>query len=687
MKRVKGKIKQPLRFPQSIYKILFYYANDAIFLMAEDKFIECNPKTFEIFNCKREQIIGQTPYDKFSPERQPDGTKSKDKALEKIQLAYTGKSLLFEWMHKKATGELFDAEVSLNKVKIKNEYYLIAIVRDITEKKRVQNELELNYKRFKLLHEMDKAILKRLTDKEYADIVVSNIRKIILCDWVSVALFDFEKDTASIISEDPPDSIKLLHSKSVPLNQFGPIDLMLKGKINYLKSLHKIDQKYNIIKCLIKEGYNSGINIPLFAHNKLYGSLNIASKKENYFNEQIIEIAKEIAEILAIAIHQSKLYRELKNYSSNLEKLVQRRTHELAESEKKYKTIVETPLVAIYLANADSTISYVNDKFLQLTQYSKKEIINKKKMIEFVAENDKAFAEERIRRRQTEYIAPDLLEISLLKKDGTSFTALLSAARIYDSKGKLSNYLGAFIDISDRKIIEDKLIEINRQLEEFTYSASHDLKAPLRAIHGFATALLEDYNNKLDKTGIDYIKRIIFASQKMDSLINDLLQYSRLSRMDINLSPIDIYPIISGVISDLKGEIESKNVEILISKSLPKVIANNVLLTQVMHNIISNAIKFIKKDTKPIIKIWSEDKGNYARIYIQDNGIGIKKEYHEKIFKIFEKLHGIEQYPGTGIGLAIAKKATEKMQGYIGVESEENCGSKFWLEFTKYKEK
>jgi PAS domain S-box-containing protein len=806
MKRAKS-----IKLDEKIYKILFNHANDAIFLMHKDRFIECNPKTLEIFNCSKSEIIGATPYDKFSPEIQPDGTNSKDKALEKIMLAYKGVPLFFEWVHKKADGSLFDSEVSLNRIKQNNKYFLIAIVRDVSERKKLQqelqasinkyysiydtaplaflisdwnsriigwnhqaektfgwkadeimnknfydilvpnfalnhvknvfeklkrgekfvhsinanltkdgniitcewfntsyidennnlnflslslditdkiktqSELELNYKRFKLLHELDKAILEKWAAKEYAEIVVSNLRKILDCDYISFAFIDTKKNEAKIIAASPNKHFLLKEGAAISFNEFFQ-SKRKENKIIYINNLKEKGINQPIIKHLINTGYRSCIIMPICIDNKLYGYLNLASVKENFFDAHAVQIIQEVADIFAIAIQQNQLYEELKNYSLNLEKLVEQRTAELSESEKKYKMIVETPLVAIYIADETSTINFVNDRFLKLTNYSAEEVINKMKMIEFVAEKDKEFAFDRIRRRHKEYLAPDLIEITLLKKDGKEFTALLAPAGIYDNNGKLKGYLGALIDISDRKKLEEKLIEVNKELEAFTFSVSHDLKAPLRAMQGFAIALLEDYSNKLDETADEYLRRIVFASQKMDSLINDLLHYSRLSRMEIKLIPVDIKAVLQGVIANLYSEIESKNAKIEVASEIPIVCADQILLSQVLQNLISNAIKFSKKDTKPIIKIWAQEKNDYVRINVEDNGIGIKKEYHKKIFNIFERLHGVEIYPGSGIGLAIVKRAIERMNGIIGVESEEGCGSIFWFELPKSKE-
>lgn len=228
-----------------------------------------------------------------------------------------------------------------------------------------------------------------------------------------------------------------------------------------------------------------------------------------------------------------------------------------------------------------------------------------------------------------------------------------------------------------------RLQESNQELEAFAYSVSHDLRAPLRAMQGFSEALLQDYADRLDETGKDYARRILKAAQRMDNLIQDLLAYSTLTRQEIRRKPISVEGVIKETLRVLENEIKEREAVIKIDKPLPEVLANHSVLYQVLLNLLSNAIKFVKKDTRPVIRIWAEEIDDKVRLNIQDNGIGIPREHQERIFRIFERLHGIERYPGTGIGLAIVKKGVERMGGSVGLDSESGKGSRFWIELGK----
>ena len=228
------------------------------------------------------------------------------------------------------------------------------------------------------------------------------------------------------------------------------------------------------------------------------------------------------------------------------------------------------------------------------------------------------------------------------------------------------------------------------EMERFCYSIAHDLKAPLRAIKGLTTILTEDYAPAFDEAGKNCTRRIIEAATRMDLLIRDLLNYGQLTHMDVPFSSVNLSDEISHALENLRGEILSTEATIEVQKELPNVLANPVLLQQVLCNLIENALKFVKAGTTPCLKIWMEKRNQKSergivkpttRLWIQDNGIGIAAAYTQRIFRLFERLHSEKSaYPGTGIGLALVQKAIERMNGIVGVESTVGEGSLFWIE-------
>jgi len=232
-----------------------------------------------------------------------------------------------------------------------------------------------------------------------------------------------------------------------------------------------------------------------------------------------------------------------------------------------------------------------------------------------------------------------------------------------------------------------QLEEINRELEAFSYSVSHDLRAPLRTIQGFAQALLEDYADELDEEAKSYIDSIVDDAIHMSALIADLLAYSRLSRTQIHLQPVALHEVVQEALKQIKSEIEEKHAQITTAPLLSWVLAHRFTLVGAIVNLLTNAIKFVEPGVQPQVYIYTEEEydrqQSWVRLSIVDNGIGIAPEHQERIFRVFERLHGVEIYPGTGIGLATVRKGLERMGGRGGVESQPGQGSRFWIALPK----
>lgn len=219
-----------------------------------------------------------------------------------------------------------------------------------------------------------------------------------------------------------------------------------------------------------------------------------------------------------------------------------------------------------------------------------------------------------------------------------------------------------------------------RELETFTYSVSHDLRAPLRAIQGFSQALLDDHSAHLNAIGQEFANRIDQAASRMDRLIQDLLALSRLSRAELSPTTINLSRLVADAILQLQAQIAECRAKVSVVKPLPDVLGHRATLAQAIANLISNAIKFVAPNVTPQVRIWAESSNDKVRIWVEDNGIGIPAEHSDRIFRVFERLHGIETYPGTGIGLAIVRRGIERLGGTAGVDSQIGSGSRFWIE-------
>jgi PAS domain S-box-containing protein len=224
-----------------------------------------------------------------------------------------------------------------------------------------------------------------------------------------------------------------------------------------------------------------------------------------------------------------------------------------------------------------------------------------------------------------------------------------------------------------------QLREMIGELEAYSYSISHDMRAPLRAMRGFSNLLLEEHSSQLDSEGMDYLKRIDAAAGRMDALIQEMLTYTRLPRAELKKEPVDLGALVRQVI-ETYPQLQKHNIEINIQGVLPTVLGAEASLAQCVSNLLVNAVKFVAPQTKPVVIVRAEIIAQDVRLWVEDNGIGIAPKDHVRIFKMFEQVDHTAAYEGNGMGLAIARKAVERMGGQLGVESEAGRGSRFWIQ-------
>ncbi len=232
----------------------------------------------------------------------------------------------------------------------------------------------------------------------------------------------------------------------------------------------------------------------------------------------------------------------------------------------------------------------------------------------------------------------------------------------------------------ERRVTERtaKLEELNGELEAFSYSVSHDLRAPLRSLEMYARILCEEFGAVLPEEGRQYAERIAKNAEKMDRLTRDVLTLSRLTRGEMTLDSLDLDTVLSDVINQYP-DLGAVHRYIELSSPLGWILGHGPSLTQCFSNLLQNALKFVPEGRVPQVRVYSENRDGRRRVFVHDNGVGIDPVHHQRIFGIFERA-GSTKVPGTGIGLAIAKKAVERMGGSIGVESAIGAGARFWID-------
>lgn len=390
------------------------------------------------------------------------------------------------------------------------------------------------------------------------------------------------------------------------------------------------------------------------------------------------ELIKLQAEELRRA-EESKHQRELADVEDRLE----------AETRRNRFFTLSIDLLAI--ASFDDFLIQVNPMWESVLGFSADEL-RSKSLLEFVHPEDRTTTAEQLTQLKMGS-APAYFENRYRCKDG-SFRWLGWTAAPFASEELV--YIFAR-DVTSRKAAESEiknlnfelerrirdLTEMNKELEAFGYSISHDLRAPLRSIRSFAQFIREDSEAISTPENKDYLRRIESAAKYMDLLLLDLLQYSRLNGCELELVPVDLDAALGDVLTSIEQEIEDRKADVRIRAPLGSVRAHPATVRQVFYNLISNGLKFVAADKNPQIEVWTEPQNGALRIWVTDRGIGIASQYHQKIFGLFQRLHSHDAYPGTGIGLALVRKGLERMGGRIGLESEPGQGTRFWFELNR----
>jgi PAS domain S-box-containing protein len=387
-----------------------------------------------------------------------------------------------------------------------------------------------------------------------------------------------------------------------------------------------------------------------------------------------------------------ELFRLEESISTMVERLKEQ-INQCQASEKRFMDLVQLLPQGIFETDRAGKVTFANATAFTVFGYTGEDFERGVFIYDVLAPEDKIRAEEIfqniLRGQETEGT-----EYTGVRKDGTTFPMIVYTAAFIQG-GNVMGIRGTLADITRLKRIEAEirelnsrleqrvadrtrqLVEVNRNLESFTYSVSHDLRAPLRAISGYSSILLQDLKDIPDADK-KYLELLRQNAHEMGRLIDDLLNFSRFGQQTLHKEAVDLLAMVKELLQEIRNDPGNRNVEIIVG-SLPPCQADPVLIKQVFANLLSNALKFTRTREQPVVEIGSREKDGRLMYFVRDNGVGFDMRYADKIFGVFQRLHHAEEYEGTGVGLAIVYRIIEKHGGRIWVESEQGKGTTFYF--------
>ncbi|MFK7974886.1 MAG: PAS domain S-box protein [Halioglobus sp.] len=352
--------------------------------------------------------------------------------------------------------------------------------------------------------------------------------------------------------------------------------------------------------------------------------------------------------------------------------------HELEQSEERYKLAFDGTSVGLLDWDCQTGDLFCSDRLIEILGLSGTDFGSRfDEFTELLHPDDRAFVLDAIRDHLTNR-TPFRAEYRIAHNSGGYLWVHSRGQATWNETGEPTRMVGSIEDVTEKTLAQNELMRSYQELDDFAYIASHDLKEPLRGVNNHARFLEEDYKDTLGEDGKHRIERMLFLTQHMGRLIDDLLEYSRISREKADNNVVNL----NSVVEEILNSYEEQDVEIVIARTLPAVECSEVQLSMIFRNLIANGLKYNESDKKRIVIDWREERvaasGSTAIYSVCDNGIGIDPRFHKEVFKIFKRLHDVSAYGGgTGSGLTLAKKIVEKYRGEIWIKNNEPQGTCF----------
>lgn len=623
-----------------------------------------------------EELAEKTPVD-----IKPDFDEPSFRALLEVVRGRPGEVHRFETRHRRKDGSEYPVEIHLQLVETGTGELFLAVVADITERRKAEARIGQLVRIYAVLSNVNQAIV-RLRDEEA---VCRETCRIAVEDGGFVAAWVG-------LGADPGGALRRVGSWA---GSAAGIGSDLEGKTLAPLAREALRTGRPAVVDGAPEGEGRGrldgaaAALPIAVDGVPAGALVLLSGERRPFDDAEMRLLEEMALDVGFAIETSRHEKDRAEAETRV-----------ARSELRFRTVARLSSDFAYsmrrLAPGGWSVEWITDAFHEITGYGREEILGPEGWLVVVPAEDREAA---------------LRELEALEEGGRSTRELRIVTRAGEERwlvdrvereagpepGEARIY-GAVRDVTAAKRAESEILrlnatleervrertrelaEANRELEAFAYSVSHDLKTPLRAIDGYSQILLEEHGAALEGEARGYLTKLRGGAQRMAQLIEDLLAYSRVDRRPLREEEIEVADVVRSVLSELQHQLSSTGARVTADLGGLRLRADREGLAIVLRNLLENALKYAGKGSPPRVQIGGEASGDVGRIVVRDHGIGFDMAYHDRIFEVFQRLHRSEDYPGTGIGLALVRRAVERMKGRVWAESAPGDGAAFHVE-------
>lgn len=598
--------------------MLSKFSNDAIIVYTKDlTILQVNDKALELYDYTRDEFLGMSAELLRSPELRPGLQLMLENTIREGGFRY-------ETIHIRKDGTKFPAEVSLRYMELLGSPCFQALVRDISQRKQFEKALIASEDR-----------LRQITNT------------VPLIVWTA----------------GPDGTFEFVNSRFEVLTGIYPF----KDSVT-LDFIHPDDRKRVLMY------WKRAIND--VREHQIRFRLRMKDGSFRWFLCLAIPMCKETGEVI-------RWYGSATDVDE-LENMVAQRTLELSD-------LYNNAPCGYHSLDMNGMFLKINNTALKWLGYERDEVVGKLAFSDLITdEGKKVFKKNFAILKEKGFV--DNLEYEMVRKDGTILPVLLSATAVRDEKGNIVMTRSTIIDHTVRRRHENEILKLNailqehsynleyanKELEAFTFSVSHDLRAPLRAINGFSQILLDEYGEKLASDGRQLLEKVLSNAVRMRQLIDDLLRLSRTGRQELRYTQIDMHALFNSMIEEVRQMFPDRKIQVSISP-MPNASGDLSLLKQVLSNLLSNAVKFSSKKSSSEIRIGSESNTGEVVFYVRDNGTGFDMKFAGELFGVFRRLSNADEYEGTGVGLALVKRIIDKHGGKVWAESEPGKGATFYF--------